>query len=306
MNFKHTGVAAYITAALAVTALSLAGCSDNRVNPASAPTESVDVNGLNSQADEFSTLLVKTISKELTLTETQQTEFKRIAGEVGSKMKSRHEAHESRKAAVKTLAEEFKTASLSDASLKNVFGAHQALEQDAPFFQTKIVEAHDLLTPEQRETVAAKLVERQAKMESRGAKWAERKTGGWAAKWLGSTLNLSAEQQQAAEKLAGAMKQKFLAKRDLLKTETATFIDNFKQAKMDESVLSRQLATLLAEKAEMQAGVADAAKSFHQLLTPEQRVTVADKGLAMAEQMDLRRREGHHGRHGWGHKGDAK
>lgn len=262
----------WTAAALLMTTLSFGaiGCADNAANPASTPVATLDA-----PTEQMSVNLLNTITKEVNLTESQQPAFKKLTDEIALKLREKKDqGRESRKAEWKNFAEEFKKPVLGDEVVKSAFTRKGTADAaDAVFFQKKIAELHDLLTPAQRAAVAKKIEEKEQGLTKFSS---EVKTTA-VTKMMTKGLNLTPEQESGAEKLLVDFKTQMESKKGVLQAEVGKFTTEFRKEKMDESVLQKQVALYLSESESMKTMMATKVKAFHALLTPEQRADVAEK-----------------------------
>jgi Spy/CpxP family protein refolding chaperone len=270
---------AFVSLLFIVTLIS-AGCGDNGQSP---------INPIIAQNDErveFSNGILRMIESEVDLSESQKIAFKKLADELASEMAAKHTA---RKAELTAFANAFKQSTLSDADLEKMMPHFFSKEQHASI-QAKLVQAHQILTSEQRAKIADKLEARQNRMATKQERRKEKKDmhgvmgGDFMLKKLTRQLDLTDAQQTAMKQIIETFQSKVNANPEPARlAQMQAFIREFRKDNMDESVLEQSAAQLDAKQAEVRLAMKDAVRSVHALLTPEQREKASKKLLQMAE-----------------------
>lgn len=263
--------------ALALVALVAVGCAGQGelpVEPLAAPDNARLSGGI-----------FRMIESELQLSDAQKAAFKKLADELATEREATHQA---RKAELQAFANAFKGETLSDADIDRI-APHVFSKERHALMQAKLVQAHQLLTPEQRAKIADKLQARLDKMAQKREKRAEKRKpgemmGGFMLKKITRDLDLTQSQQTAVAQIVADVQTQL--RRDEAPAERAqmqAFIREFRKDKMDETALNQGFAELEAKQAELRAAMKNAIKSVHATLTPEQRAKAAEKMLQMAE-----------------------
>jgi Spy/CpxP family protein refolding chaperone len=224
------------------------------------------------------------------LSESQKVAFKKLTDEIATETASKRDT---RKAEMEAFATAFKNSTLSDADLDYIV-PHFFPKERLTFMQSTLVQAHQILTPEQRSKIADKLEARYNTMRAKRDKWSEKQKdkkemrgisgGGYMLKKLTRSLDLTDAQKASLLQIATAFQSK--AGIDVQPTHRAqmqAFISEFRKDKIDETVLNQGAAQLDAKQSEVRSAVKDAVRSVHDLLTPEQREKASEKLLVMAE-----------------------
>jgi Spy/CpxP family protein refolding chaperone len=271
-------------ALLIAVALFGAGCGDNGQSPDEL---------LATQTDErarFSDGLLSMIELEVDLSESQKAAFKKLTDDVASEMAAKHSA---RKAEMEAFAAAFKNSTISDADLDKIVPHFFPKERHA-LMQSRLVQAHQLLTSEQRGKIADKLEARHNRMTTKREQWAEKQKDkkvmrglpneGYMLKKLTRDLDLTDAQKATLLQIATTFQSKVGAEtRTTHQAQREAFISEFRKDKLDEAVLNQGMSTLDAEQTNMRLAMIDAIRSVHTLLTPEQRAKASEKLLQMAE-----------------------
>ncbi len=269
---------------LIIVALSATGCGEKGQSPAEPLVEQTDARA------RFSDGLLNMIESEVELSESQKIAFKTLTEELASEVATRHEA---RKANMQSFAVAFKQSTLSDADLDKIVPHFFPKERHA-FMQSKLIQAHQILTSEQRAKIADKLEARYTRMNEKREKWAEKRKDkqerhGWAGsgfmlKKLTRDLDLTDAQKATLMQIVTTFQSKVSAETmPAERTHMQAFIREFRKDKMDETVLNQGAAQLDAKQAEVRLAMKEAIRSIHALLTPEQRAKVSEKLFQMAE-----------------------
>lgn len=288
---------------LIIVALYGAGCGDRGQSPAEPLVEQADARA------RFSDGILKMIESEVDLSESQKTAFKKLTDDFASEMVARHAA---RKAEMEAFATAFKNSTISDADLDKVLPHFLPKERHA-FMQSKLIQAHQILTSEQRAKIADKLEARHNRMNEKREKWSEKRKekqearrfagGGVMLKKLTRDLDLTDAQKANLLQIATTFQSKVVPQTEPARqAQMQAFISEFRKDKMDEAVLNQGVAQLDAKHAEMRLAIKDAIRSVHALLTPEQRAKASEKLLQMAERHakfdgNPHRRTKHWGKH---------
>lgn len=265
---------------LIIVTLVSAGCGDKGQSPIDP------IIAQNDERVQFSNGILRMIESEVDLSESQKIAFKKLTDELASEMAAKHRT---RKAELTAFANAFKQSTLSDADLEKMMPHFFPKEQHASM-QAKLVQAHQILTSEQRAKIADKLEARHDRMSAKHEKRKEKKDrhgvigGDFMLKKITLELNLTDAQQTAMKQIIETFQSKVNVNPDPARlTQMQAFIREFRKDKMDESVLNQGAAQLDAKQAEVRLAMKDAARSAHALLTPEQREKVSEKLLQMAE-----------------------
>ncbi len=277
---------------LIIVTLTGAGCGDKGQSPAEPLVAQTD------ERARFSNGILRMIESEVDLSESQKVAFKKLTDDLASEMAAKHSA---RKAELTAFANAFKQSTLSDADLEKIMPHFFPKEQRASM-QAKLVQAHQILTSEQRAKIADKLEARHDRMSAKHEKRKEKKDmhgvmgGGFMLKKMTRELDLTDAQKATLLQIASTFQAKVGAEAEPARhAQMQTFIREFRKEKMDESVLNQSVAQLDAKQAEVRLAMKDAVRSVHALLTPEQREKAAEKLLQMAERQAKFDGE-HHGR----------
>jgi|GEM_PF-2496203 Spy/CpxP family protein refolding chaperone len=259
------------------------GCGDKGQSPAEALVPQPN------ERTRFSDGILKMIESEVDLSESQKVAFKKLTDELASEMAARHNT---RKAELESFATTFKNNTLSEADLDNIVPHFFPKERHA-FMQAKLIQAHHILTPEQRAKIADKLEARHNQMLAKREKWSEKQkdrkemhgiAGGYMLKKLTRDLDLTDTQKATLLQIATALQAKISGKtKSEQYAQMQVFISEFRKDKMNEAVLNQGAAQLDAKQAEVRLAMKDAIRSLHAMLTPEQRAKASEKLLHMAE-----------------------
>ncbi len=276
---------------LIIVALFGTGCGDN----GQSPSEPLMIQ--NDERDRFANGMLNLIESEVDLSESQKAEFKKLAEELASEMTAKHAA---RKAELQTFATAFKNSTLSDADLDNIV-PHVFQKERHAFMQSKLIQAHRILTPEQRAKIADKLEARYNDMNRKHELRKNKKelrgmmSGGFMFKKLTRDLDLTDAQKASLMQIAETVQSKISATDEPVRqAQMQTFISEFRKEKMDEAILNQGAAKLEAKQTEVRMAMKEAIRSVHAMLTPEQRAKASEKLLQMAE-----RRDKFDGEHRW-------
>ncbi|MFQ3598200.1 MAG: Spy/CpxP family protein refolding chaperone [Chloroherpetonaceae bacterium] len=269
---------------LIIVTLSATGCGEKGQSPAEPLVEQNDARA------RFSDGILNLIESEVDLSASQKADFKKLTDDLASEMAARHGA---RKAEMEAFAIAFKNGTLADADLDKITPHFFPKERHA-VMQSKLVQAHQLLTSEQRSKIADKLEARYTRMLEKREKWAEKRKdkperhgwagGGFMLKKLTRDLDLTDAQKATLMQIATTFQSKVGV--EAVPTERAqmqAFIGEFRKDKMDEAVLNQGMAQLDAKQAEVRFAMKEAIRSVHAMLTPEQRAKASEKLLHMAE-----------------------
>jgi len=286
---------------LIIISLVGAGCGDKGQSPAEPFLSQTD------ERDRFSNGILDLIESEVDLSESQKVAFKKLADELASEMTAKHTV---RKAEMQAFATAFKNSTLSDTDLDNI-APHFFRNEKHAFMQSKLIEAYQLLTPEQRAKIADKLEARHNQMLAKREKWSEKQkdrkemrgmmSGGFMFKKLTRDLDLTDAQKASLLQIAETFQSKISATDESIRhAQMQAFISEFRKDKIDEAVLNQGAAQLDAKQAEVHSAMKDAIRAVHAILTPEQRAKASEKLLRMAERR-IKFDGKHHGqRKHWG------
>ncbi len=276
---------------LIIVSLVGAGCGDKGQSPA----EPLMIQ--NDERDRFANGILNMIESEVDLSESQKAEFKKLADELASEMTAKHAA---RKAELQTFATVFKKNKISDADLDNIV-PHVLPKERHAFMQSKLIQAHRILTPEQRAKIADKLEARYNDMTRKQELRKNKKelrgmmSGGFMFKKLTRDLDLTDAQKASLMQIAETVQSKISTTDEPIRqAQMQAFISEFRKDKMDEAVLNQSEAQLEAKQAEVRSAMKDAIRAVHAMLTPEQRTKASEKLIQMAE-----RRPKFDGEHRW-------
>ncbi len=268
------------------------GCGDKGQSPAEPLLSQAD------ERDRFSNGILDLIESEVELSESQKVAFKKLADELASEMTAKHAA---RKAEMQAFATAFKNSTLSDTDLDNI-APHFFRNEKHAFMQSKLIEAHQLLTPEQRAKIADKLEARHNDMKRKHELRKNKKemhgmmSGGFMFKKLTRDLDLTDAQKASLLQIAETFQSKISATDEPTKhAQMQAFISEFRKDKMDAAVLNQGAAQLDAKQAEVRSAMKDAIRAVHAMLTPEQRAKASEKLLRMEERR-IKFDGNHHGR----------
>jgi Spy/CpxP family protein refolding chaperone len=265
---------------LIIGSFAVAGCGDNGQSPA----EPLMIQ--NDERDRFANGILNMIESEVDLSESQKAEFKKLADELAAEMTAKHAAC---KAEMEKFAAAFKNSTISDADLDKIVPNFFPKERHA-FMQSKLIQAHQLLTPEQRAKVADKLEARYNDMNRKHELRKNKKemrgiAGGYMLKKLTRDLNLTDAQKANLLQIAETVQSKIgMTDEPIRHAQMQAFISEFRKDKMDEAVLNQGAAQLEAKQAEVRSAMKDAIRAVHAMLTPEQRAKASEKAIQMAEQ----------------------
>ncbi len=267
---------AFVSLLIIVTLVS-AGCGDKGQSPIDP------IIAQNDERVQFSNGILRMIESEVDLSESQKIAFKKLTDELASEMAAKHRT---RKAELTAFANAFKQSTLSDADLEKIMPHFFPKEQHASM-QAKLVQAHQILTSEQRAKIADKLEARYNRMSAKQEKRKDMRGvmgGDFMLKKLTRELALTEAQQTAMKQIIETFQSKVNADPEPARlAQMQAFIREFRKEKIDESVLNESAAQLDAKQAEVRLAMKDAVRSVHALLTPEQREKVSEKLLQMAE-----------------------
>ncbi|MDW8436471.1 MAG: Spy/CpxP family protein refolding chaperone [Chloroherpetonaceae bacterium] len=268
---------------LAFVAFLNAGCGEKGVFPAE-PFAEPD----NARA-RFSDGILRMIEAELDLSESQKIAFKKLADELAAEIAAKRQT---RKADMQSFANAFKGASISETEIDKI-ASHFALKDRHVSMQAKLIQAHQILSPEQRAKLADKLQARLDEMSQKRAKWAERGKDkprdlmrGFALKKIARDLDLSESQQETLAQIVSDFQSKIPVEDEPAeRAQMQTFIREFRKDKIDETALNQASARLDAKQATMRSAMKNAIGAFHAMLTPEQRAKASEKMSQMAERL---------------------
>ncbi len=276
---------------LIIVALIGAGCGDKGQSPAEALVTQPD------ERDRFANSILNMIESEVDLSESQKVVFKKLADELALEMTAIHAA---RKTEMQAFATAFKNNTLSDTDLDN-FAPNFFPNEKHAFMQSKLIRAHQVLTPEQRAKIADKLEARYNNMNRKHELRKNKKemrgiiSGGFMFKKLMRDLDLTDAQKASLMQIAETVQSKIgMTDEPTRHAQMQAFISEFRKDKMDGAILNQGAAQLEAKQAEVRAAMKDAIRSVHAMLTPEQRAKASEKLLQMAE-----RRDKFDGEHRW-------
>ncbi|MFN3344141.1 MAG: Spy/CpxP family protein refolding chaperone [Chloroherpetonaceae bacterium] len=280
-----------------IVTLTGTGCGDKGQSP---------IDPIIAQNDErarFSNGILRMIESEVNLSESQKIALKKLSDDLASEMAVKHTA---RKAEIEAFANAFKQSTLSDADLEKIMPHFFPKEKHASM-QAKLVQAHQILTSEQRAKIADKLAARHDRMTAKQEKRKEKKDtrsvmrSSLMLKELTRELDLTDAQQTATKQIIETFQSKVNADPEPARlAHMQTFIREFKKEKMDETVLNQSAAQLDAKQAEVRSAMKEAVLSFHALLTPAQREKASEKLLQMAERQAKFDGEYHGRKKRWG------
>ncbi len=256
------------------------GCGGNGQSPAEPFLSQ------NDERNRFANGILNMIESEVDLSESQKVEFKKLADELASEMTTKHAA---RKTALQAFATAFKNSTLSEADLDNI-APHFFSKDRQAFMQSTLIQAHRILTPEQRAKIADRLEARYNDMKHKRELRKNKKEmrGGFMFKKLTRDLDLTDAQKTSLLQIAETVQSKISATDEPTRhARMQAFISEFRKDKMDEAVLNQGAAQLEAKHAEVRSAMKEAIRAVHAMLTPEQRAKVSEKLLRMAERQGM-------------------